>query len=151
MKTHEYRLHVKWTGNQGEGTKSYQGYSRNHEIHAQGKPILCGSSDPSFRGDFTKYNPEELFLSAISTCHMLWFLHLCSDSGIVVLSYSDLPLGLMEEDGQNGGRFIRVELNPMVTIEETTRIPELKDIHAVASQKCFIANSCNFPILCNSK
>ena len=148
MRTHQYQLKIIWTGNHGNGTSSYTEYSRNHEISASGKTTLKGSADPAFRGDPTKYNPEELFLSSISTCHMLWFLHLCSDAGIVVTSYEDNPIGYMTEGGIEAGRFTKVELHPVITITEQERIQEANRLHLAASEKCFIRNSCNFPIAC---
>ena len=77
MKRHTYQTQVDWTGNTGEGTKTYQGYGRDHTITSDGKARIQGSSDPAFRGDATRYNPEELLVASLSACHMLWYLHLC--------------------------------------------------------------------------
>lgn len=148
MRTHEYQLQIVWTGNNGTGTSDYTQYRRDHEISAKGKITLYGSADPAFRGDPGKYNPEELFLSSISTCHMLWFLHLCSDAGIVVMSYEDNPIGYMTEGGTEAGRFIKVELHPVISITDQARLQEAHQLHFAASEKCFIRNSCNFPIEC---
>lgn len=146
MRTHEYRLQINWTGNTGSGTKHYTAYSRDHEIMAPGKVVLEGSADPAFRGNPTKYNPEELFLSSISTCHMLWFLHLCADAGIVITSYVDHPIGFMIEGADFPGKFTRVELHPMVEMTDPERQHEISALHDEAGKQCFIANSCNFPI-----
>src|SRR5579871_3952493 len=97
MKQHHYSIELRWTGNLGNGTKTYKTYSRNHEILSPGKPVLPGSSDPVFRGDSSRYNPEELLVASLSSCHMLWFLHLCADNGIVVTDYQDSPSGTMVE------------------------------------------------------
>src|SRR4030095_12641543 len=102
-KEHSYSVKLNWTGNLGQGTSGYRAYSRNHEISAGGKPALPGSSDPTFRGDPTRYNPEEFLVSALSTCHMLWYLHLCAEAQIVVLEYSDEASGVMEETPDGGG------------------------------------------------
>ncbi|MDF5719633.1 MAG: hypothetical protein PUP91_03890 [Rhizonema sp. PD37] len=83
-KTHVYSLTVTWTGNLGEGTASYRAYSRNHNIQSDGKPQIHCSSDPSFRGDSTQYKPEELLVSSLCACHMLWYLYLCASEGIIV-------------------------------------------------------------------
>ena len=95
---HDYAVTVTWTGNRGRGTADYRAYERAHEISAPGKPAIPGSSDPSFRGDARRYNPEELPVAAVSSCHMLWYLHLCADAGVRVLAYTDKARGTMVED-----------------------------------------------------
>jgi len=105
MKEHFYTTRLKWTGNTGKGTDSYRGYERSHEISSDGKPTIYCSSDPAFRGDKLKYNPEELFVASLSSCHMLWFLHLCAEGGIVVQEYSDSAKGMMQETEDGNGRF----------------------------------------------
>ncbi|MEO0567218.1 MAG: OsmC family peroxiredoxin, partial [Pseudomonadota bacterium] len=87
METHGYNVIVKWTGDLGHGTANYSAYERNHEIKVEGKPSLLGSSDAAFRGDPSRWNPEDSLLSSISACHMLWFLHIASEEGWVVRSY----------------------------------------------------------------
>src|SRR5688500_5547415 len=115
-KEHHYKLEIQWTGNTGEGTLHYKSYERNHVIRVANKPDIPSSSDPSFRGDRTRYNPEELFVASLSSCHMLWYLHLCSEAGIVVTDYVDQALGTMVETPDGGGRFKEVVLNPVITI-----------------------------------
>ncbi|MEI2749402.1 MAG: OsmC family protein [Ferruginibacter sp.] len=144
-KSHHYKCTVEWTGNKGEGTKSYTAYSRNHLIVIDGKETLEGSSDAAFRGDSTLYNPEDLLLASLSACHMLWYLHVCADAGIIVTAYEDHASGTMEER-PDGGRFTEVVLHPKVTITDATRLTEANDLHAKAHKNCFIANSCNFPV-----
>ena len=146
-KTHHYPVTVNWTGNLGEGTASYRTYSRNHEITAPGKPILAGSSDPAFRGDKTRYNPEEMLVASVSTCHMLWYLHLCAEAGIVVTRYADHPTGTLVETAEGGGRFSTVTLKPVITLAQGD--PALAEqLHEKAHHLCFIANSVNFPVRC---
>lgn len=145
-RVHQYHTTTSWTGNQGTGTSSYAAYLRNHLYEAPGKKPLEGSADPAFRGDATRWNPEELFLNAISSCHMLWFLHLCADAGITVIDYKDQASGLMQELETGGGHFSEVRLNPMVTILEPGKTDLANSLHEAAGKKCFIANSCNFPI-----
>lgn len=147
-KTHYYQLQLKWTGNLGKGTSSYSAYLRDHELTSAGKPTIQGSSDPAFRGDSTRYNPEELLVASLSSCHMLWFLHLCADSGIVVTSYEDAPEGTMTETPNGGGHFTEVMLKPSVAITDVNRAHELEGIHEKAHGLCFIANSVNFPVKC---
>ncbi len=147
MKNHNYGIKVEWTGNEGNGTLDYKSYNRNHKIIADGKyDAINGSSDPLFLGDRTKYNPEDLFLSSLSACHMLWYLHLCSVNKIIVTEYSDNVMGIMEERENGSGKFIQVTLNPKVRITDENRIEKAKELHEEANKMCFIANSCNFKI-----
>lgn len=142
-----YEAHVTWTGNRGQGTSTHKGYGRDHYACGERKPDLLLSSDPAFLGDATRYNPEELLVVAISSCHMLWYLHLCVDARIVVQVYEDRPSGrLAETQGSIGGHFVSVLLRPRVIIESGD-IQEALRLHEDAHQKCFIANSVNFPVL----
>ena len=143
---HTYHTQLHWTGNLGSGTSGYRAYSREHEIRVDGKPMLPGSSDPAFRGDPTRYNPEDLLVASLSACHMLWFLHLCADAGIVVTTYSDNAVGTMTETADGSGRFSEVTLRPQVTVAEAAMIERAQALHADAHRMCFIANSCNFPV-----
>lgn len=152
MKKHNYQIKVKWTGNEGNGTLNYKSFNRNHEISSNGKYAeINGSSDPSFLGDKTKYNPEDLFLSSISSCHMLWYLHLCSINKIVVTEYFDNATGIMEETENGSGKFTEVTLNPSVKITNADLIKKANELHSEANRMCFIANSCNFKIGHNPK
>jgi organic hydroperoxide reductase OsmC/OhrA len=146
MKHHYYNTDIKWTGNSGKGTSNYTAYERSHTISVNGKAIIHGSSDPSFRGDKTKYNPEELFVSSLSTCHMLWYLHLCSEAGIIVIDYADNATGTMLETKDGGGHFIAVTLHPTVVVSNKSMIERANELHDKANKLCFIAGSCNFPI-----
>jgi len=148
-KIHHYHSSLAWIGQQGQGTISYNAYSRNFRIRVGDKPDLLGSSDPSFRGDASRYNPEELFLASLSSCHMLWYLHLCADQGIVVTDYRDEAQAEMQEgDAEYAGRFVRVLLRPEVKIQAASEIHLAEKLHQQAHTRCFIANSCNFPVLC---
>lgn len=146
-RTHTYRTRLQWTGNRGEGTTNYRSYSRDHDITGTGKaaPIL-GSSDPVFRGDGARYSPEELLVASLSSCHMLWLLHLCAEDGIVVTAYTDEASGTMAEHPDGCGQFTSVTLRPRVTITDSARIAEATALHARAAQLCFIARSVNFPV-----
>jgi len=147
-KIHDYNLFIKWTGNTGSGTSSYATYKRDHSVIAEGKPEIVCSSDPSFRGDKTKYNPEELLVASVSTCHMLWYLHLCADAGIVVLEYTDNAAGTMQEVENGSGYFKNVTLFPKVTVKDPATIERANELHHKAHELCFVANSVKFPILC---
>ena len=143
---HTYVVTVTWTGNGGTGTSGYRTYERAHEIVIQGKPPIYGSSDPAFRGDSTRYNPEETLVGSLSACHMLWYLHLCSAEGIVVTAYQDVAEGVLAERPDGGGRFTEVVLQPEVTLAPGSDIARARALHADAKARCFIANSVNFPV-----
>jgi organic hydroperoxide reductase OsmC/OhrA len=146
MKQHNYEVQVVWTGNTGEGTKTYRGYRRDHTITAQGKPPIQGSSDPSFRGDPSRYNPEELLVASLSACHMLSYLHLCAVNRLTVLDYQDAALGLMEENSDGSAQFTRVTLRPTIKITPGDDQAKAVALHADAHHLCFIARSVNFPV-----
>ena len=145
---HSYQVAVRWTGNLGQGTKTYTGYKRDHEISVAGKVTVPGSSDPNFRGDRTRYNPEEFLVASLSTCHMLWYLHLCSEANIVVTDYRDEATGSMQETADGGGHFTEVTLHPSVNIAAGADSDLAHSLHEKAHHLCFIANSVNFPVLC---
>lgn len=141
MAEHRYEVEVVWTGNLGTGTSAYRAYARDHEVTAAGRPVIAGSSDPMFRGDPARWNPEQLLVASLSQCHMLWYLHLCADAGVIVTGYHDRPLGTMNDD-----RFLSVLLRPEVTVTDGSMIAKGYQLHADAHEKCFIANSVNFPV-----
>lgn len=145
-KRHTYPATITWTGNTGTGTSTYRGYSRDHEIAFPGKAVLPGSSDAAFRGDATRYNPEEMLVAALSTCHLLAYLHACATAGVVVTGYVDHAEGTMEEDGNGGGRFTRVVLRPEVTIGPESDPDAARHAHHTAHERCFIASSVNFSV-----
>lgn len=148
MKHHTYEVRVDWTGNDGQGTKTYKGYRRDHTIAAPGKPQIPGSSDPSFRGDPSRYNPEDLLVASLSACHMLWYLHLCSVNKVTVIDYQDSASGVMEEGEDGSGRFVRVVLRPVVKISPGDDAAKARALHSEAHHMCFIAKSVNFPVEC---
>lgn len=145
-KQREYAVKVIWTGNTGTGTEYYGGYERAHDILIDGKPTIVGSSDPSFRGDKTRWNPEELLVASLSACHKLWYLGLCSQAGIVVTAYEDAAEGSMVEEANGAGQFTSVTLRPHVTISESSDEARAIDLHRQAHAMCFIARSVNFPV-----
>ncbi|MGO1119537.1 OsmC family protein [Rhodovibrionaceae bacterium A322] len=152
-KTHHYESRLVWTGNKGEGTANYRAYDRSYNLTSPGKPVITGSSDPAFRGDPACWNPEDLLLSSVSSCHMLWFLHLASTKNLRVQRYQDHSQGVMTEDATGGGRFSSLTLQPEVTLPdpgsaderaEQTRLVET--LHHDANKLCFVANSLSLPV-----
>ncbi len=105
------------------------------------------SADPAFRGDASRHNPENLLLLSISSCHMLWYLHLAAENGIVVRDYADDCEAILEDQGVAGGQFRSAILRPRMRIAAGD--PQLAiALHEAAHRLCFIARSVNFPILC---
>lgn len=139
-----YRVQVEWTGNNGTGTSGYEAYGRNHIIRIAGKPDILASTDAHFRGDTTRHNPEDMLLSALSTCHMLWYLHLCADAGVIVTGYTDDAEGTLTLAHGVPGRFTDAILRPRVTVASADMTEKAIALHVEASKKCFIANSVNF-------
>ena len=144
---HKYEVSVQWTGNLGSGTSGYRDYSRDHVIAAGSKPDIPGSSDAAFLGDAKRWNPEDLLVASASACHKLWYLHLCADAGIAVVQYQDHAEGTMLDSAQQG-RFSQIVLRPRVVIQSGGDVELARRLHHVAHEKCYIANSVNFPIRC---
>ncbi len=146
-KEHHYRVFIEWQGNRGTGTSSYRDYGREHRVRADGKlHEIAGSSDRTFHGNAERWNPEELLLAALSQCHMLSYLHVATNRGVVVTAYTDSPEGVMEQTADGGGHFTLAVLKPIVTVSSSEMIEEALSAHREASEKCFIANSVNFEV-----
>src|SRR5437763_14510117 len=144
---HRYRVVTTWTGNRGTGTSDYRSCSRDHEINGPKKAMtIYGSSDPKFRGDAARYNPEEMLVASLSACHMLWALHLCAEAGITVMEYVDEAEGTMVENADGSGDFTEVVLRPQMKILEADRQETAIALHARAHSLCFIARSVKFPV-----
>jgi len=148
MRDHHYRARLEWTGAKHGATRSYAAYSREYRVDFEGKPSLQGSADPVFRGDAALHNPEDLLVAAVSTCHMLSYLALCAREGIAVIAYRDEATATMTEE-QGSGRFTSALLRPEVTLDPATdgaKLARAEQLHDVAREQCFIANSVNFPV-----
>jgi organic hydroperoxide reductase OsmC/OhrA len=141
-----FQVDITWTGNRGTGTSSYGAYGRDHELGGPGKPQIPGSSEPRFRGDPARWNPEELVVGAVAACHQLWYLHLCADAGVVVTAYEDRPEGVMIEEAGGEGQFERVVLRPRVTLAPGGDAALAERLHSAAHAKCAIARSMAFPV-----
>ena len=146
---HNYKLTAEWTGNKGDGTKNVRTYDRSHTVSIQGKPDLFLTTDNPAVGDKSKLNPEDLLVSALSSCHMLSYLYLCSLEGVVITSYLDNATGIMIENESGGGKFKEVTLNPIVSVTEESMVEKAIALHHKAHEICYIANSVNFEVKCN--
>lgn len=143
---HAYAAEVTWTGDLGAGTRTYDAYSRRFEARAGARPPITGSSDAAFRGEPDRWSPEDLLLVALSACHKLWYLHLCSAHGISVRGYVDAASAEMIEQADGAGQFVGAVLRPRVTLEDGADLALAIALHAEAQAKCFVARSVNFPI-----
>lgn len=148
---HHYQATIEWTGNKGSGTSGYTTYERSHHIQIAGKAGIEASSDKAFRGDASKHNPEDLFLSSLASCHMLWYLHLCADNKVIVEHYADEARGTMETQADGSGRFTEVVLSPQIVVSNTDMLDMAYRLHHKAHEMCFLANSVNFEILIQPK
>lgn len=150
MTNHRFSTTLRWTGNLGTGTSSYRAYGRDHELSGPLKTsVIAGSSAKTYRGDEARYNPEELLVAALSSCHLLAYLHLCADAGIVVTAYDDSAEGTMRTNPDGSGEFVEVTLRPRVQIADAARRAEAGALHKRAHEVCFIARSVNFPVRCH--
>ena len=145
-KQHNFVSSIVWTGNRGEGTRAYKGYDRTWDIALSGKDVIHCSNDPLLGGDPAKMNPEDLLISALSACHMLWYLHLASSASIVVTSYRDDPVGHGETLPNGAGRFLSAILRPKISVQEEADLKVAAELHQKVHDFCFIARSVNFPV-----
>lgn len=143
---HTYETEIVWTGNRGEGTRDYRAYDRTWDMAAPGKPVVACSNDPLLGGDPAKYNPEDLLVAAVSSCHMLWYLHLASRAGLTVYRYVDRPVGIGEGDSDGVGRFERVILRPTIVLAPGDDVTAADVIHDEIHRFCFIGRSVAFPV-----
>ena len=146
MAQHDYTCRIAWTGNRGDGTRTYRGYDRTWDVATPGKPVMHCSNDPLLGGDPGLPNPEDMLLAALSGCHMLWYLHLASEAGIVVTGYTDDPVGVGESARDGTGRFVGATLRPTITVAAGTDLAAADAVHARIHAHCFIARSVNFPV-----
>jgi organic hydroperoxide reductase OsmC/OhrA len=144
---HSYTVTVEWLGNRGTGTSGYRDYGRGNRVSAPGKHPIEGSADRTFHGDTDRWNPEEMLLAALSQCHMLSYLHVAVLHGVVVTGYADEATGTLALDRSGGGRFTSATLHPRVELADSSQAALAQSLHGEASEKCFIANSVNFPVL----
>lgn len=145
---HHYKLTAKWHGNKGTGTSGLRAYDRSHTVSMEGKPELHLTTDNPAVGDKSKLNPEDLLVTAVSSCHMLSYLYVCAMEGVVVTAYVDHATGVMIEQDE-GGQFKEVTLNPEVVVADVGMIDKAIELHHKAHEICYIANSVNFEVKCN--
>jgi len=143
--THDYAVHLVWTGAREGPTRDYASYSRTYTLAIDGKPTLTATADPTFGGDPALHNPEDLLVASLAGCHMLTYLALCARAKIAVTAYEDAASGTMVVEG-GGGHFTDVTLRPRVTVAAGTDVEKARALHEPAHRHCFIAASVNFPV-----
>jgi organic hydroperoxide reductase OsmC/OhrA len=149
---HKYKTLLHWSAEDGEGTKSYKSFARTHTITAktkrgEDKPAIVATS--AFHS-LDHYNPDEMLLASLSSCHMLWYLHLCSEHGVVVIDYRDEAELVLRLDAKGEGSVESATLRPRVTISSGDA-EAAKRLHRDAHSKCFVAKSVNFPVGCEAE
>ncbi|MDB2462854.1 OsmC family protein, partial [Algibacter sp.] len=147
-----FKATVNWQLGNTETTLNPKGFSRNHVVSIANKktPLEVSAAKP-FRGDDTLYNPEDLLLSALASCHMMSYLYVCAQHNINVLSYTDTAEAILDVEASGSGHFSKVMLKPVVTIKDASQLELAKTLHVKANSLCFIANSCNFPVEHNAE
>jgi len=144
---HLFKAKLNWTSTAKESISSTKTYQKTHQISIEGKEILNVSAAKAFKGDPNLYNPEDLLLSSLVSCHMMSYLYVCSQNGIDVLSYQDDAEATLEVSENSAGRFTEVRLYPKVVIQQKDKIDLALSLHSKANELCFIANSCNFKVV----
>lgn len=142
---HLFKVDLDWASNKGEVPKNR--YTKSHTLSIDGKPDLSVSAAKAFKGDPSLYNPEDLLLSSLVSCHMMSYLYCCSQNNVEVLYYKDQAEAILEVDGDGSGRIVKVILNPVVTVADSSQMELALSLHKKANELCFIANSCNFLVV----
>jgi organic hydroperoxide reductase OsmC/OhrA len=138
---HRYATTLTWTGSTGVG---YEDYGRGHEVRAApAEQGLALSSDPAFRGDPARLNPEALLVAAASSCQLLSFLAVAARARIDVVDYADDATGEMPEPAGSGERMWvqRIVLSPRITVRGGASDDRLRRLVDLAHRECFIASS----------
>lgn len=143
---HTFEVDLSWEKKQLQPNSDNKIYTKNHIIKIVGKPELAVSAAKSFKGDPDLYNPEDLLLSSLVSCHMMSYLYVCAQHKIEILSYSDQAKAILETYPNGSGKIIEVILNPVVLLKDASQINNAINLHVEANKLCFIANSCNFPV-----
>jgi organic hydroperoxide reductase OsmC/OhrA len=135
----EHRVTVTWERATEDFT--YETYSRSHTWEFEGGVEVPASAAPAYRGDPERVDPEEAFVAALSSCHMLTFLAIAARKRLVVDAYRDSAVGYLEENEAGKLAVTRVVLRPEVTFREPPSAEALERLHHQAHEHCFIANS----------
>lgn len=119
----------------------YETFDRGHEIHYSGGIVVAASSAPAFKGDRARVNPEEAFVGALSSCHMLTFLAIAARKGLTVEAYDDAAAGTLDKNAAGKFAMTKVVLRPRVRFADDVDPATVSKMHAAAHENCFIAQS----------
>ena len=147
----EHRATLRWE--RGPLPFTYETYTRDHVWAFPGGVEVPASSAPDFLGDPDRVDPEAALVAAISSCHMLTFLALAARKRLVVDSYRDEAVGVLEKNADGKLAVTRVALHPKISFEAGTAPSkeELERLHHLAHEQCFIANSVRTAITVESE
>jgi organic hydroperoxide reductase OsmC/OhrA len=137
----EHRATVSWQ--RGDGAFDYESYSRNHRWEFDGGARVEATAAPDFLGSPEGVDPEEAFVAAVSSCHMLTFLALAARKRRTLNVYRDRASGFMEKNADGRFAITRVILRPLIRFDDSVDISEaeIERLHQLAHEHCFIANS----------
>jgi organic hydroperoxide reductase OsmC/OhrA len=121
---------------------AYETYNRSHDlIFKNGAEIVRASAAPAYKGDAAMPDPEDLLVAALSSCHMLSFLAIAARKKLAVQSYADEAVGTVDKNETGKFWISRVVLRPQVVFAGAVDAATLAEIHHLAHESCFIANS----------
>jgi organic hydroperoxide reductase OsmC/OhrA len=141
-----FTVQVHWTGTHTGTPESEPGYTKWHEILVANRAPLLASAPVVYGGDALGYNPEELMLASLSSCHLLTFLAVAARAKVHVVAYRAAGHGQLDmKEGKI--RFVGATLTPHVTVQSQAALDRLAALHQKAHANCFMANSVNFPVL----
>ncbi|PRY71430.1 OsmC family protein [Halomonas ventosae] len=140
---------IRWQRNPHEADANT--YSRNHQVTLNGGQQLNVSASAEFKGDSSYADPEQMLVSAVSSCHMLFFLAIADFQGYQVESYHDDPVGHLERNDKKGMEVTRIVLSPSITFggDNIPNQDAISRIHAGAHRNCFIRNSITAEVTIN--
>ncbi|HEU0125790.1 MAG TPA: OsmC family protein, partial [Flavobacterium sp.] len=130
---HLFKAQLNWSSKQNQ-EESKRFYGKSHQIQIEGKPVLGISAAKAFKGDPELYNPEDLLLSSLVSCHMMSYLYVCAQNGIEVISYKDNAEADLEVSHNGSGRFTEIRLYPKVIIKGKEKIAEALNLHKKANE-----------------
>ncbi|MGV0996986.1 OsmC family protein [Empedobacter falsenii] len=148
---HLFKVALNWIKKESKMDSSTRIYTKSHHISIEGKPDLEVSAAKAFKGDPNLYNPEDLLLSSLTSCHMMSYLYCCAQHKIEVISYQDHSEATLQVNPDGSGKIVKVDLFPDIIISDSSQIELALSLHKKANELCFIANSCNFPVYHHAK
>ena len=148
---HLFKVALNWMKKDNISSSLSRIYTKSHHISIEGKPDLEVSAAKAFKGDPNLYNPEDLLLSSLTSCHMMSYLYCCAQHKIEVISYQDHSEATLQVNPDGSGKIVKVDLFPDIIISDSSQIELAISLHKKANELCFIANSCNFPVYHHAK